>query len=140
MITTTTFADGELPYSTMNFLSHMLATDPEGRHRPRTLHTLLRDLRAATWNDALYGIHFVDDNPRRHPYAVTDATCEPCSTHADCGSTGNVCARIGEGRRCASACTSTDGCSAGETCALIASPSAQPIYDRACVPTGLRCP
>lgn len=140
VITTTTFADGELPYSTMNFLSHVLETDPDGRHRPRTLHSLLRDLRAATWNDALYGIHFVADNPRTHPYADPGSICAPCRTHADCGSTGNVCAKIGESRHCAPACTDPDACGRGATCAVIASASAQPIYDRACVPASLECP
>jgi hypothetical protein len=140
VITTTTFATAEQPYPAMNLLTYLTEAHPQGRHRPRTLKGLLRDLTVANPDDPLYGVHFVDDNPHLHPYGDVSALCAPCSSHDDCGAVGNRCVTVGSsGRRCATACTSDDACPTGYRCSMVTSATANAIYDHACVPTSERC-
>lgn len=139
VITSTTFADGDYPYTTMNFISHLVEQDSRGHHRPRTLTRLLADLRLAVYSDAMYGIHGTDDNPHLHPYANTDLMCQSCTSTTQCGD-GSVCATIGRsGRHCVPACTATDACPADSQCRPIASSSSRAIYTSACVPDNFRC-
>src|SRR5690606_12428465 len=39
VITTTSYGDTTLPYSIMNLILHLVASDPSGRHRPRTIQS-----------------------------------------------------------------------------------------------------
>lgn len=139
VITSTTFVDGDYPYTAMNFISHMVERDSRGNHRPRTLTRLLGDLRMAVYSDAMYGIHGVDDNTHLHPYADIERMCESCTSTTQCGD-GSVCANIGRsGRHCVPACTADDACPSDSACRPIASSSSRAIYANACVPNNFRC-
>lgn len=64
----------------------------------------------------LYGVHGIDDNPRRNPLADPTLFCAPCATDEDCGETGSACLRVGRARACLPECLSDDGCPAGNAC------------------------
>jgi hypothetical protein len=130
VITTTNYGTADFPYSTMNLVLHLIESGPDGYHRPPTIRSLLRDLRLGHYDNPLFGLHFVDDNPKRHPYADMEWVGYECSQHDQCGAPGNRCASAG--RVCAAACTSDAGCGAGYRCIPIAAGNA--IYDRGCLP------
>jgi hypothetical protein len=138
VITTTSFSNASTPAPVQDFLSRLIERDSRGRHRPRTVSTLLADLddNGGAGFRSMYGMHGIDDNPRLHPYADAEMMGELCSANADCGELGNLCVRMLDGqRRCTAACTHDSGCAAGATCRQVASSSASAIYGRACVPT-----
>jgi len=139
VVTTTSWGDAETPDTVKSMITHLVGTDPQTDvHRPRTLRSLLTQLENAGDAAPLYGIHFIGDNPRLHPYADTSYLCEPCSYHRQCGAAGNRCANLGdEPGVCVAACTASEVCPAGYTCERIARPSAHAIYDYGCIREGL---
>ncbi len=137
VITTTSFSNASTPAAVQDFIARLIERDTHGRHRPRTVSSLLADLDDnGGWGfRTMYGIHGVDDNPRLHPYADREMFGEACSANADCGELGNLCVRMLDGARaCTAACTDDSGCPDGSTCRQIASASSRAIYGRACVP------
>lgn len=141
VITTTSFSDAGSNGAVTDFISRLIERDSRGRHRPRTVKSLLSDLDGNSfWAHPMYGIHGIDDNPALHPYAEADMMCQACSSNTDCGGPGNMCIRVGDaGRRCAAACTDDRGCPDGYRCAAVASSSSRTIYGRACVPVDNHC-
>jgi hypothetical protein len=142
VITTTSFSDASSPATVETFLARLIELDSQGRHRPRTLKSLLEDLDAAGgWGfHTMYGIHGIDDDPTLHPYAREDKLCAKCSANADCGGVGNSCITVGtSGRRCAAACTDDSGCPVGYACKKVASTSTSTIYASMCVPENNAC-
>lgn len=137
VITTTSFSNASSPATVQDFLTRLTERDSNGRHRPRTVTSLLSDLdENSGWGfHTMYGIHGIDDNPQLHPYADAEMMGEACSRNADCGELGNLCVSMGtRGRRCTAACTADSGCATGSTCRQIASATSRVIYGRACVP------
>ena len=131
------------PRAVQDMIYALTETDDEGRHQPRTMQPLLRDLDSNSfWAHTMYGIHGIDDNPQLHPYAVVENMCQECETDADCGGVGNLCVTVSEntGRRCAPSCTTDAGCPGESTCRLVANSWTATIYDSACVPASLTCP
>ena len=142
VITTTSFSNASTPDAVQDFISRLIERDTQGRHRPRTVKSLLSDLDSNSYYfHTMYGIHGIDDNPALHPYANPDTLCQSCSTNTDCGGVGNMCIGIGPGgdTYCAPACTDDRGCGDGYTCAAVASQSSGTIYAQACVPTDYQC-
>lgn len=141
VITTTAYGDAELPYSVMNTILHLIETDPDGEHRPRTIESLLIDLNDANYTNPLYGIHFTADNPTAHPWSDPEWLCEPCDYHYQCGAPGNRCVQLAadETGFCATACTDDSGCPRGYSCEQITQPSAHAIYEMGCVPRDYLC-
>lgn len=141
VITTTSFSNASSTAGLTDFFTRLLEVDDRGRHRPRTMTALLRDLDGnSAWFDTMYGIHGIDDNPRVHPYANPERLCQSCGSNADCGGTGNSCIKVGQaGKRCAVACTDDSGCPDGYACKKVASASTSTIYGSMCVPATLRC-
>jgi hypothetical protein len=134
VITTTSFSNAESPAAVQDFITRLIERDSRGRHRPRTVSSLLRDLDAnpGAGFHTMYGMHGVDDNPQLHPYAEREMMGEACSVNADCGELGNLCVRAAGERLCTAACTTDAGCGEGWACRQIASNGA--IYGRACMP------
>ncbi|MCA9665689.1 MAG: PPC domain-containing protein [Myxococcales bacterium] len=86
----------------------------------------------------MYGVHGIDDNPVTNPLGDPSKTCQTCSTDADCGASGNVCIRLGEGEKvCAVECVDNAGCSTDQVCNQYG--STYGIKGRACVPKSLSC-
>jgi hypothetical protein len=143
IITTTSFSNAATPETVETFLTRLIETDSAGRHRPRTLKSLLEDLddnATSVGFKTMYGIHGIDDDPKLHPYANVAAACRSCSANADCGGPGNSCITIGHsGKRCAAACTDSSGCPSGYSCRKVASASTSTIYASMCVPTDRVC-
>jgi hypothetical protein len=141
VITTTQSSNASSPAAVEDFISRLIERDSQGRHRPRTMKSLLSDLDSNSyWFHTMYGIHGIDDNPALHPYAESDLLCEPCSSNADCGGVGNMCVGVGsDGKHCVPACTDDRGCPDQYACTAIASHSAGTIYARACVPQSFTC-
>lgn len=141
IITTTAPSNASTPGAVQDTIAHLTETDGEGRHRPRTMRSLLRDLDSNSyWFHTMYGVHGIDDNPQLHPYAEAENLCGECAVDADCGGLGNRCVEVGaSGRRCAASCTTTAGCPDGFSCRDVASASSRVIYDQVCVPQDLSC-
>jgi hypothetical protein len=142
IITTTSFSNASTPDTVESFITKLIEVDSSGRHRPRTLKSLLEDLDAdSSWGfHTMYGIHGIDDDPKLHPYATPGKACKVCKVNADCGGPGNSCITVGRsGKRCAAACTDDSGCGAGYACRKVASASSSTIYASMCVPTGNVC-
>lgn len=64
----------------------------------------------------LYGVHGIDDNPRRNPLADPMLFCAPCTADEDCGESGSACLRVGRAHACLPECLSDEGCPEGHTC------------------------
>ncbi len=141
IITTTAPSNASTSATVQDILSHLVDTDAEARHDPAPIRALLRDLDAnSRWFNTMYGVHGIDDNPRRHPWADAELACGACETDADCGGPGNLCVGVGtSGRRCAARCTTNAGCGEGAFCRDVASASTNTIYDAVCVPASLSC-
>lgn len=136
VITTTSFSNAGTPATVQDFISRLIERDSRGRHRPRTVRSLLVDLDAngGSGFHTMYGVHGVDALPRLHPYAETEMLGEACAANADCGGLGNMCVRMPDGaRRCTAACTSDDACGAGGRCMPVGSSSSRAVYGSACV-------
>jgi hypothetical protein len=136
VVTTTSFSNAASPDTVTDFLSHLWEVDARGRHRPRTVKTLLTtlDRNAGIGFQTMYGMHGIDDNPRLHPYAARDMIGQECGANADCGGLGNLCVRRSarDPKFCTAACTDDTGCPGGYACKPVASGST--IYGNACVP------
>jgi hypothetical protein len=136
VLTTTSFSNASSPATVEEFLTRLLERDSRGRHRPRTVRSLLQDLddNGGYSFRTMYGMHGIDDAPRLHPYADVERFGDACSANADCGELGNLCIRMLDGaRRCTAACTADDACGEGRTCRQVASTSQAAIYGSACV-------
>src|SRR5262249_45747144 len=124
VITTTSFSNASTPETVETFITRLIETDSQSRHRPRTLKSLLEDLDDSATSVGFktkYGIHGIDDDPKLHPYADLGAACRSCRANADCGGPGNACITIGHsGKRCAAACTDSSGCPSGYSCRKVA--------------------
>jgi hypothetical protein len=138
VITTTSFSNAGTPDTVTSFITRLIERDSRGRHRPRTVKSLLAALDTSGGSGfyTMYGMHGVDDNPRLHPYADREMFGQACSANADCGGLGNLCVRPAsrQPKVCTAACTSAVGCGDGYRCAAIASSSSSTIYGNACVP------
>lgn len=136
VLTTTSFSNASTPEAVQDFISRLIERDSRGRHRPRTIRSLLVDLddNAGSGFHTMYGAHGVDALPRLHPYADREMLGELCAANADCGGLGNMCVRMPDGaRRCTAACTSDDACGAGSRCMPVGSSSSRAIYGSACM-------
>lgn len=142
IITTTAPSNASSPDAVQDMITRLIETDDQGRHQPRTMKSLLRDLDSNSfWFQTMYGIHGIDDNPQLHPYAQPDNMCMSCETDTGCGGVGNLCVTIaeGEGRRCVPTCTADEGCPGDARCRSVADPNTSTIYDSACVPAAMSC-
>lgn len=142
VITTTAPSNATSPEAVQNVIARLTETDDRGRHRPRTVKSLLRDLdRSSSWFHTMYGIHGIDDNPQLHPYAAVENMCSECTRDSQCGGVGNRCVGVaGAGKRCAPSCTTDAACGGdGYACREIASTSSRVIYDTVCVPVSMSC-
>lgn len=140
IITTTSFSNASTPAAVQDFIGRLIELDSLGRHRPRTLKSLLSDLDGNSYYfHTMYGIHGIDDNPALHPYADLEMTCQACDSNADCGGPGNLCVTVGGARSCVAACTDDRGCPDGFACRAIASQSTGTVYASACVPANNAC-
>ncbi|MDQ3031464.1 MAG: hypothetical protein M3Y87_03535 [Myxococcota bacterium] len=141
VITTTSFSNASTPAAVQDFLSRLIERDSRGRHRPRTVRSLLTDLDDNSgWGfHTMYGMHGIDDAPQLHPYADAEMIGELCSVNADCGDIGNMCVRMPDRtRRCTAVCTSDDACGEGWSCRPLASSVQRAIYGSACAPLPTR--
>jgi hypothetical protein len=138
VITTTSFSNASTPDAVQDFITRLIERDSRGRHRPRTVRSLLSDLddNGGYGFRTMYGMHGVDALPRLHPYADREMLGELCAANADCGGLGNMCVRMPDGaRRCTAACTSDDACGAGSRCMPVGSTSSRAVYGNACMTT-----
>ena len=112
IITTTSFSNASTDATVADFLAAFVTTDA-----PR-LSRLLDDLdQNSSWFATMYGVHGIDDNPRRHPFADEARLCDACARDADCGGKGNSCVAMADGvRACTFECTADDGCPEGFQC------------------------
>ncbi len=135
VLTTTSFSNASTPATVQDFLSRLLERDSRGRHRPRTVRSLLSDLDAngGYGFHTMYGVHGIDDDLQLHPYVDREMFGQACAVNADCGDIGNLCVRMVDGaRRCTAACTTDTACGTGMACRPIASASQRAIYGSAC--------
>lgn len=136
VLTTTSFSNASTPASVQSLITHLIERDSNGRHRPRTIKTLLANLDAnsAGGFHTMYGMHGIDDDPRLHPYAALDMIGQACGANADCGGLGNLCVRRAarQPKLCTAACTDDSGCPTGYACKAVASGTT--IYGNACIP------
>jgi len=122
VITTTSFSNASTANTVLDFLGVFIA-EKDGVLDVKHLEDLLDDLdNNSWWFSTMYGVHGIDDNPRRHPWADEDKLCSACTEDADCGAAGNSCVTLGDGSQsCSFECTADDGCPAGFTCLATAS-------------------
>lgn len=141
IITTTAPSNASSPAAVQDLISALLRADAEGRHDPRTIRALLRDLdNNSFWYDTMYGVHGIDDNPQLHPYAQVDQMCVPCETDEDCGGPGNRCVGVGDsGKHCAPSCTTDAACPGDARCRDVATSWNNTIFDAVCVPANNTC-
>jgi len=141
VITTTSFSVSYSPVE--DFLGRLIEIDSLARHRPRTMTQTLEDLDLYSVGEpspTMYGIHGIDDNPKLHPYANLENSCNRCSSNSACGGVGNACVTVGDsGRRCVAACTDDSACGTGYRCKQVASSSTSTIYGSFCVPASRSC-
>lgn len=137
VVTTTSFSNAATSDGVTDFLTAVLG----GRgatHKPVTYLGLLDSLESnSSWFNTMYGVHGLDDNPHRHPYAVAANLCKACGANADCGDDGNRCVTMGKEKLCTFLCTADDGCPAGFACRPVASGSTITSYQ--CVPGNGTC-
>ncbi len=113
VITTTRYTDAAQAGSIEDFLAAFTRLD---HGAPRLSETLLDMSDESGWAVPAYGVHGVDANPRRHPFASVDLLGAACSFDGDCGGEGNYCLRRGFGGVCTFECTADDGCGADGLC------------------------
>jgi hypothetical protein len=102
--------------------------------KPSTWDDVLRTMNAPPNQTAFMGVNGIDNDPHGHPYARLDVLGKACTTTAECGGEGNVCARSGASstdRVCASLCLDDKGCPSDYKCASVASSGA--VSGKACV-------
>jgi hypothetical protein len=138
IITTTSFSNAGTEKAVTDLLGAVLALDSRDHFVPQRYSTLLEDLDGNSyWFQTMYGVHGIDNNPHAHPYAATDAICDECSSSADCGGTGNVCANLEGQNVCTYECTADDGCPDGFSCRETRTGSW--LSTNVCVPTTFTC-
>jgi hypothetical protein len=138
IITTTSFSNAGTERAVTDLLGAVLAIDSGDNFVPQRYSTLLEDLDSnSSWFQTMYGVHGIDNNPHAHPYAATDAICEECSSSADCGGTGNVCANLEGTNVCTYECTADDGCPDGFSCRETR--TGDWLSTNVCVPTTFTC-
>jgi hypothetical protein len=115
-------------------LTEALVGPKSGRHVPRSYEELLGIFNGHRGIGGLYGVHGIDDNPRRHPYANARIQTRSCSVDADCHSEGNRCVRGPSGKKsCSMICLDDSGCSDGYHCKAIGSLATTTVVGKACV-------
>ena len=124
-------------FTTLGLINEILATEA-GTHDPRTFVELLSKVNEQGNANVYYGVHGLDDNSHRNPYAELSALCAACTTDADCPGMGNRCVRFDWGAVCGAECTSQAGCPEGYGCIDIAAGSR--IVGKQCLPDGFSCP
>ena len=138
VITTTSFSNASTPDAVQDFLTRLIERDSRGRHRPRTVRSLLADLddNGGSGFHTMYGMHGVDALPRLHPYADREMLGELCAANADCGGLGNMCVRMPDGaRRCTAAGPSAAAGGAGRRCRPGGASPPRAVYGSACMTT-----
>ncbi len=132
VITTTAPSNASTPETTKRFLSALVGDD-QGVARPSKVSALLDSLDSASyWFTTMYGVHGVDDNSHRHPFANVELLGAACERDRDCGGLGNSCTKNLAGEsQCAFDCTADDGCPTGFACRAIATGST--ISNQQCV-------
>lgn len=117
IITTTSFSNAGTNATVTDLFKGVIGTDSQGNHQATRYSEILADMDSNSyWFKTMYGVHGIDDNPHRHPYADAENVCLSCSTDADCGGEGNVCANLGGDAICTFECTADDGCPTGFRC------------------------
>ncbi len=89
--------------------------------KPSTWDDILRVMNAPPSETAFMGVNGIDGDPHAHPYARTELLGKSCTSTIQCGGEGNVCARQGTARKCATVCLDDAGCLGGYRCAKVAS-------------------
>jgi len=110
----------------------LIGTSATKNVKPATWDDILRTMNAAPNETSFMGVNGIDSDPHAHPYANTELLGASCSAAADCGGDGNVCAKSGSARVCASVCLDDAGCPSNYRCASIASGSSL-TTTKACV-------
>ncbi|HPB97340.1 MAG TPA: lamin tail domain-containing protein, partial [Polyangiaceae bacterium] len=139
IVTTTSFSNASTAAAVKDSIKALVGTNSAGEHEPATVLTYLRDMDDNSyWFSTMYGIHGIDDNPHRHPFAAVGNLCSPCSSNSDCGGVGNSCSRLNTNEKfCTFDCTDDDGCPEGYQCMPAASGSV--MSSKRCAPTNLTC-
>jgi hypothetical protein len=135
IITTTTFSNASSIY-TLEVLTEALVGGADGKHVVRSYDEILGDMNGSWGIGAMYGVHGIDDNPRRHPYASVYRQRKSCQADADCGpnAEGNRCVANTAGQKtCAMLCLDDSGCTAGYRCTSIGSTSTSFLVGKACI-------
>jgi hypothetical protein len=99
--------------------------------KPTTWDDILRAMNAPPNQTAFMGVNGIDGDPHAHPYARADKLGKTCTTSAGCGGEGNLCAKSGTKKVCASVCIDDAGCPSTFRCAAVATSST--LSGRACV-------
>ena len=124
------------PFTTSGLLTYLLQTR-SGQHDPATWVEVLTQINKSNNSNVYYGVHGLDDNPHRNPYADVASLCATCGGDGDCPGVGNRCVRFEWGSACAAECTDDDGCPAGYRCSQIA--EGGHITGRQCLPQSYTC-
>lgn len=137
VITTTSFSNAGTAAGTQDFLTAIFGENKV--HEAKTWGTVLDALEGNSyWFNTMYGVHGLDDNPHRHPYASEANLCKACQVNADCGGEAMRCTRSTAGERfCTFLCTADDGCPEGFKCMNVASGSY--LASMQCVPSNQTC-
>lgn len=140
IVTTVNFSWlSEMTRVTSDFLGEVVNTE-DGTHAPKSYDDVLADLNRGQSHDVIYGVHGLRDNPRRSPYAQSDALCTGCESSSDCPGIDNLCLQLdGGGKACTMACTADSGCPDGYSCESVRSSGSDVISAKQCVPTGGVC-
>lgn len=139
IITTTSFSNAGTDATVRDFLRAFVELDAAGVPKAPTLSELLQDLDSNSfWFTTMYGVHGIDDNLRRHPWANEAALCEWCIVDSDCGASGNKCVALADGQKaCTFQCTGDEGCPDGFVCQ--AAQSGGWIRSNVCVTRNATC-
>lgn len=121
VITTTAPSNASTPETVKRFLTALVG-DGQSAYAPGKISQLLDSLDdASSWFTTMYGVHGIDDNPHRHPFANAETLGQPCTSNSDCGGVGNACTKnVAGDSECAFDCTANDGCPTGFSCMDIA--------------------
>jgi hypothetical protein len=108
VITTTAFSNAETAQPVLDFLDVFLEEGPDGHVAARRVSEFLRTLDGTSpWFSTMYGLHGIDDNPRRHPWADAGLVCDACRADADCGA-GGRCVRMDGAKVCTAECSADE--------------------------------
>ncbi|MCA9522086.1 MAG: hypothetical protein KC609_13990, partial [Myxococcales bacterium] len=113
VFTTVNFSYGEGSDAILDWL---VKTDADGNHVPSSYYGIVKALNALwlnDWKEVYYGVHGIDDNSRRHPFANLERLGQSCESTSDCGdSQGNRCIDGPDGgaKICATICLDDSGC------------------------------